>query len=235
MDAKFYGVICIIFFSGAVGGTINYLISNPETNKLTSWLKATFIGIGAAFLVPLFLRTISSGLLTDIFAKSPLKDPTADDYLVLSGFCLLAAISSRSFIQTLSDKILRETKEARREVAEVKAEMGVIESSVAPIIDSMTEQDVDDAEQLTIKSVSVTDIEREILKALSSHPKFTIRSLTGIAQDICKEKDVDREQVRTALINLANQGLVTEIVGKTGIGVRWSITHRGKSIIYDDA
>ena len=231
MDDRLYGIVIIMLASGAVGGTINYLIANPDPHKFTSWLKAAFIGIGAAFLVPLFLRTISSGLLADILAKNPSKDPSADDYFVFSGFCLLAAISSRLFIQTLSDKILRETRQARREVAEVKAEIGAIETSVAPILDSMTEQDPDDSPQQKLDVINVTDLEKAVLNVLAAHPRFTLRSLTGITHEIRKERDVDREQIRAALLSLVRQGLATEVVGKTGIGMRWSITHRGKTVI----
>jgi hypothetical protein len=103
-------VIAIILLSGIVGGTINYFLSKPDKMDVFTWMRTAFIGVGAAFLMPLFLNTISISLLSDMFKENS----THDNYFVFSGFCLLAAISSRAFIQTLSDKVLKEAKEARR-------------------------------------------------------------------------------------------------------------------------
>jgi len=227
LNYKLMSVIAIILLSGIVGGTINYFLSKPVKMDVFTWMRTAFIGVGAAFLMPLFLNTISSSLLSDIFKENP----THDSYLVFSGFCLLAAISSRAFIQTLSDKVLKEAKEARREVAEVKSEVGKIESSFYPIVDSMTEQDTEKSDQQELFSSKVTDLELEILQALTSHPKFTLRSLTGITQEMNKVKDVGREDVRVGLANLAELRLVNEIIGNTGFGSRWAIAHNGKTIV----
>jgi hypothetical protein len=220
-------VIAIILLSGIVGGTINYFLSKPDKMDVFTWMRTAFIGVGAAFLMPLFLNTISSSLLSDMFKENS----THDNYFVFSGFCLLAAISSRAFIQTLSDKVLKEAKEARREVAEVRSEVGEIESSFYPIVDSMTEQDTEKSDQQEFLSSKVTDLELKILQALISHPKFTLRSLTGITQEMNKVKDVGREDVRSGLANLAELGLVHEIIGKMGIGSRWAIARNGKTIV----
>ncbi|MCX5886197.1 MAG: hypothetical protein NT096_09865 [Proteobacteria bacterium] len=224
MDYRLAGVISIILLTGIAGGTINYFLSKPEKLEWSSWLITSFVGIGASFLMPLFLRTISSNLLSDLF----IEKVKYDDYLVFFGFCLLAAISSRAFIQTLSDKVLKEAKEARKEVAAVKAEIGEIESSFAPIVDSMTEQELEKSAQSEAIRAELTDLEKEILKAITSHPKFTLRSLTGITQAVNKNKtqEISREEIREGLINLVNHGYVAEVMGKTG--VRWALTQSGK-------
>ena len=80
------------------------------------------------------------------------------------------------------------------------------------------------------KDTKISDLEKEVLRVLQSHPKFTRRSITGIKEAISQKMDVGREQVRNALNNLAKHGFVNEIVGTTGTGARWSITNQGKAI-----
>lgn len=218
-------ILAIMLTTGIAGGTINYFLSKPGKIEWSSWFTAAFVGVGAAFLMPLFLRTISSNLLSDLFKENA----KYEDYLVFIGFCLLAAISSRAFIQTLSDNVLKEARAARREVKEVKAEVGEIESSVAPIVDSMTEQDLEKPTQTEAVNSTITDLEKEILRTLTSHLKFTLRSLTGITNEINETTKVSKEEVRTGLDNLVKQGLAAETMGKKGI--RWSITYPGKTIL----
>mgnify|MGYP001590195545 CR=1 FL=1 len=124
-------LIAIILIFGALGGWVSYLLNeqeptnnsagnnsaNPNGNKgrWGSWIKPVIIGIAAAFLVPLFLQTISSQLLRDGYSNYLYL-------LVFAGFCLVAAISSKAFITTLSDKILQVAKEAKKEAREAKNE-----------------------------------------------------------------------------------------------------------------
>ena len=95
-------------------------------------------GIGAALLMPLFLSMLSSSLLPDMLAA----DPKLDDFLVFGGFCLLAAISARTFIQTLSDKILREVKETKKEQVLLGEQVKSVKSNVeSAIISAQAAQD----------------------------------------------------------------------------------------------
>ena len=102
----------VMVFAGVLGGAINVALGDVEKPSREAWAKSVLVGIGAAFLVPLFLKTVSSSLVADI-----LKPGNADEasWWVFGGFCLLAAISSRKFIQSLSDSILKEARDARRE------------------------------------------------------------------------------------------------------------------------
>ena len=95
--------------AGSVGGVVNVAL-NETLRTGWVWFTNVLAGIAAAFLVPLFLNTMKSTLIADI--QKP--EATEEGYLILGGFCLLAAMSSRSFIQSLSSKVLQEAKEARR-------------------------------------------------------------------------------------------------------------------------
>lgn len=110
---------------------VKFQKSTSEKNKKDTGVKGKkveperfkyiLLGIGAAFLVPAFLNMISSNLASS-------KDN--NDYLIFAGFCLIAAIFSKRFINTLGERILKEAVEAKRlgqknrqELKENKAEI----------------------------------------------------------------------------------------------------------------
>src|SRR5262245_56110250 len=96
---------------GVLGGTINFVLASGDAvHGSVGWARAALLGVGAAILIPLFLNTISSNLLSDVLTAA---EPGASA-LVFAGFCLVAAISSRAFIQTLADRVLAEAREAKR-------------------------------------------------------------------------------------------------------------------------
>ena len=98
--------IGIMIVAGIFGGVVNLALN--ETSR-RDWYWTILAGIGAALLIPLFLKTVSSQLLLNILKAAP-EEPASptlcDDCLVFFGFCLLAALSSRAFIQGLGQKIL---------------------------------------------------------------------------------------------------------------------------------
>lgn len=121
VNIPYYVHLLIIGFimigTGLLGGFAGYLIektrlmsSNLAKNKTyqEGFFKGKnyfmITGICAALLIPLFLSTISSQLMSES-QKDPLK------YFIFGGFCLLVAIFSKQFISSLSDKILKEVKE----------------------------------------------------------------------------------------------------------------------------
>lgn len=103
--ANTYLILILISFGGILGGTVNYFQTHSkDEGSFRKYVSCVVIGIAAAFLVPLFLRTISSNLITG--------SPQPLDYLVFLGICLVAAIFSKRFIYSIGAKVLREAKEA---------------------------------------------------------------------------------------------------------------------------
>lgn len=108
----------------------------PNEEKQNVW-ESIIIGVGASLMVPLFLNMISSNLLDVIRGTQTVPGDTSK-LLVFFGFCLVAGISSRAFIRTISDRVLSEAKEAKQKarkadekVNEIKAE---IETTVSPAL-----------------------------------------------------------------------------------------------------
>ena len=202
----------IMLVAGIAGGTINFALSRGAQSTVQDWAWAVAIGIGASFLMPLFLSTLSSNLLTNLLGDT--VNPS--DAFVFAGFCLLGAIASRAMIQTLTDKVLREARAARREVSE-------LESAVAPILDKETEQD-DEPVPSTQARAPLNEDQQAVLNALHQD-RFSLRSISGISRDSKRAPN----QVTSTLGSLSGMGLATEVEGKKG--KRWALTPSGRQWI----
>jgi len=109
-------IIGIIIIAGLLGGFTNFLLLYNLTYKKkecwVSFFKSMFLGLCASITVPLFLQIIQTNLL-----DFP-KDTTFQDknYFVLFGFCVLAAIFSKTFLENLNSKV----NKVEQKVDEVK-------------------------------------------------------------------------------------------------------------------
>ena len=95
-------IIAIIFVAGVAGGTVNFALSRRGSSvrkdlvekdlSRKEWFWSVAVGLGAAFLMPLFLNTISSTLLQDILDATPAEPASRADIYVFGG---LSAGSNR--------------------------------------------------------------------------------------------------------------------------------------------
>jgi hypothetical protein len=215
-------VFLIIVIAGILGGSANYLTEEKKTDGsgIALWLNRVIVGIVAAFLIPLFLETMSSDLLKNILSKT---DEAIKDYFVFFGFCLLGAISSRLLIQTLSEKIFQLAKDAKLQADKANAKTQELDAVVAPFVERGTEEESPEGGKIiapkTIRSSARMDKEAdEVLSALN-HPKYTLRSASGISADTNLDKSVVSEKLKT----LTAEGLASELEDR-GKGIRWAIT-----------
>jgi DNA-binding MarR family transcriptional regulator len=215
-------ILTTIVVAGILGGFVNFLLAKPDDVPAPSKTRSVVVGVAASALVPLFLNMISSNLISDI------QKPDYTKLLVMFGFCLVAAISSTAFIRTLSDRVLSEAKQAKREASEAKAEVSEVHQAVQPIVDKETESDpAESSARVQETTSSLTATELKLLSALSSG-KFTLRSEGGLAKEIA----VDRSEVATLLQELRSRGLVQRTHVRGGDrGTRWSITEAGRSAL----
>lgn len=136
-DPDWWVIFACISLSGLFGGLTRFFLDwyladddgatgsgeNSATKLLgasPSW--ATFfgnliVGVTGAFLVPLFLNSISSTLLetSTVEAHQP-------KLFILIGFCLAASVFAKQFIPTVGAKALRIAGEAKEESDEAKKE-----------------------------------------------------------------------------------------------------------------
>jgi hypothetical protein len=114
-------LLVIIVSVGAFGGILNYLHSfdTLEKDKRNRYVKInyTFLGIGSALVVPAFLKMIASDLIKNTDKYDNIN------YLIFAGFCFVAAIFSRRFINTIGEKILETAKQAEKTANESKQQV----------------------------------------------------------------------------------------------------------------
>jgi hypothetical protein len=126
-----------MLFAGFLGGTVNYYLTytKKEDGGSRKYWTCVIIGLAASLLVPLFLKTISSNLINCTNSGCP----QALDYLVFLGICLIAAIFSRRFIDSVAAKILKEAKEATEKAEQAQENVEQISESNDAINKAITE------------------------------------------------------------------------------------------------
>lgn len=132
-------IIATMVGAGVLGGAINTILSRSLPLKdgeppLPGLGAHIVLGVGAALIIPLFLSMISSGLVGDLAKGNELTPELFAKLLVLVGFCLLAAISSRAFLQSMTQRLLREVAEAKRMAREAKEDAGQARSEAGAAV-----------------------------------------------------------------------------------------------------
>jgi hypothetical protein len=213
-------IVGVMLLAGFLGGAINHFLTQEEDAKPRSMIRSLAVGIGASFMVPLFLNMISSNLIDEIrgTGTNP-ANPTK--LLVLAGFCLVAAVSSRAFIRTLSDRVLAEAKAARKEAKQAKEEVQEVQANIDPILQKETEKELAaDQPASLLTGETVSDDERKILEAFA-RSRYALRTLTGISKDA----GYDRVHGNGILSSLEQKGFVGKKVRDNG--TRWYIKQGG--------
>jgi CRP-like cAMP-binding protein len=189
-------LISTIVFFGLLGGLVNAIRTNQ---KRQDYWKSLVKGLVAALLVPVFLEIIKSelgrNLTTELY-----------DYLIFGGLCLVAAIFSDKFIDTLGERILQKAREAEEKAEESN-------KKVDTVIDKRAEPEEDDepAEQRILKFEEFNDsINKDnitnIIKSLKNKD-YEYRTAGGIAKDT----GLSRITVTKMLADLQKNGIVTKI------------------------
>ncbi|RPH34672.1 hypothetical protein EHM92_07630 [bacterium] len=205
MIPNIWTLLGIMTLAGAFGGMINYFTERRDSPRKSSIIRSLVVGIGASYLVPLFLNMISSDLMEKL-------DQDAGKLLVFVGFCLIAAITSSAFIHSLSDKVLKEASEARRLSKE-------LHDAMMPILLRETEPAPEEGKLKKLNDDEVMGAETsDVLHALASG-KYAWRTLDGLHEQM----GVDRTRIETRLELLTQGGYVVSRGDAQGVR-RWAIT-----------
>lgn len=127
--------VATMALAGIIGGAASYLLSSPSKGsppvfKDRDFYKAVSIGLVASFLVPLFLQLISSNLIDNTLADDKLN---FNSLLILASYCLIVAISSRKFIEMITNSTLDK----------LNTKVDSLSGDVATIRDAHTEDGVE--------------------------------------------------------------------------------------------
>lgn len=218
MNWHLWSLISVMVIAGGFGGLVNYFYCKDD--KATIW-KSMILGLGASFLVPLFLNMISSSLLVDS-KEDPYK------ILVFMGFCLIAAISSKAFIGTISDKIMEVAKQAEDTALEAKEQIQKVKEIVDPLATKETEQDyteeqsTDNSELIIIEAIGEEG--KAILSALD-HGKHTFRAIISLS----RETKMSTAATLSLLHKLESLGLIGRL--KTNNTIHYFLTMQGRKLI----
>lgn len=220
-----WNIALVMLAAGTLGGLVNSFLTDPTDEKPLEWWKHIAVGVAASFMVPLFLNMISGDLIDKIRGIDG-KAPDYSKLFVLAGFCLVAAVSSRAFIRSLSERVLQQVKSAAKEATEAKAEAADAKAAVAPLIE--VEDASDTLSALAASKEPVTDAEElAVLKAMTQS-SYSLRSITGLAKDSKLTKAV----VNSTLSSLIGKGLASQTVNSKE-QPRWFPTQEGRTLAND--
>lgn len=219
-------IATVMLVSGALGGLVNYFLSDAQDEKVLNWWQHVFVGVVAAFIVPLFFN-MASGDLIDKIRGVDGKPPDYSKLFVLAGFCLVAAASSRAFIRSLSERVLQEVKSAKRKAEEAKAEAAAAKAVVAPFVENEVSEEAPVQTKLTeqARKIDITNDEHAVLVAMASGA-YSMRSISGMAKDA----NLSKQAVNAALTKLIEKGYVGQGRSSTSDQPRWFITQEGRTV-----
>lgn len=208
-------LILIIAGCGLLGGIINYFRTTDGFHDSKFILfKSLITGLGAAALVPLFLKMISSDLLVT-------SQTNELEYFVIGGFCLVSSIFSAKFIDSIGEKLQIQVNQVAKEVKEVKNDLEEV----------TTENEYEKETEWNNEYETLNEEEKLILQKMYLS-KFTYRSISGIAREIISTRD----DTLTLLNNLVVKGYVEKALRKNSV-FRWKLSDNGRKIVaenYDD-
>lgn len=195
MDKNIYLPLTMLI-CGIIGGVTDQAVESIQNNGTIK--KGIFgkimLGVVAAFLVPLFLNTISSNLVEKVGSD-------IQSFYVFIGFCLLASLSPMVFIKTLSDKAIAALQNGQKDInKQVKQISGTVESIVVKNVEIPIEpnDDLDVSDTNIIKKgnlINLTDdpSESKILLELGRNSKTflyvnTLAEAAGLARGAAIKK-----------------------------------------------
>ncbi|MCG8614906.1 MAG: hypothetical protein MI802_01710, partial [Desulfobacterales bacterium] len=148
----------------------------------------------------------------------------AKEFLIFAGFCFLGSISSRAFINRLSDKFLKDTERNIRETHQLKSKTTNIEDVLENVLTDKYEGSPDLDEEI-ISSLKQEEV--KVLKALPNK-EFKFRSFDKIVESLAEDK-IYTTQIQRTLDNLDSKGFVTKFDKENG--EFWAITPIGTKTI----
>lgn len=235
--------------------------TEPHWRSDRMFYTSIVLGIAASLVVPVFLQIVAIGVnenllanfLTNIGDKCSPKNQVKA-YVSLTtifGFCMLAAISSRSFLIGLSAKMLLNLEEkinkVKTEATDYSKQVQVVKQGVEAelVAKSATIPDEDeenrkagendrenpimDDNEEPVTAEPLNDLDQAILAALAAKPN-TRRSVKGIRDDpAMKGQNFEFRHVSQQLHRLSAGGFVQRIQSRDASSgyPRWQLTTKG--------
>jgi len=229
-----YNVILLLVVmtgSGLLGGAANHLLLQQDDPENAKRSRSFILGLVASFIVPLLLRTISSDLI-DKITTIRYGSGLPFDFFVFTSFCLVAAVFSRTFVETVSKRLLAEIERAKQESKEARARAAIAEERISqaePVLrkemDELSEPQSASPRMVlpTVfqpEELPVDRTDQEILTTLTSEP-YSYRTAGSIAAEVQEaETDIGKRLERMREHALAGKW-------NTPTRTLWFLTNKG--------
>jgi len=212
-------LILIILISGIVGGFANYYRSLRNKGDRQYFLKRSIItGMVASACVPLFLNMVSSSLLQ-------LKNQIPDLF-VFTGFCLIAAYFSFSFLKSLSDRTLGELDQRTIELDKKTANL----EKESKKKDKLLEAALLEVEKLK-KVQPKVEVPEKVLKNLSNKLPFAKQDISSLLNLLSPQENVFSNDRFKDLLNV-DQSKSSDILDRLEASTALSKYKLGSSTFY---
>ena len=215
--------------SGLLGGAANFLLLHKDDPEYAKRSRSFVLGLVASLLVPLFLKAIASDMV-DKITTIHYGSGIPFDFFVFASLCLLAAVFSRTFAETVAKRLAAEVEKAKRESQEAQTRAALAEEKASltePVLRQEMEQRTEPLPESARRSIppSIQDLpvdhtDRELLQALLKG-QYSYRTVSSLAAEVqMEEPDAVRRLERMRKHALA---------GKKTTATRnlWFLTDRG--------
>ncbi|MCH8550615.1 MAG: hypothetical protein LAT62_01685 [Natronospirillum sp.] len=212
-------LIAVMLMAGVFGGLVNYYLHGQHDPEIVSLPRSLVVGGAASFLMPVILSLLGSDLV-----NQSQGDP--GQLVLFAGFCLIAALASRIFIISTTDRIMQVARDARQRSEQLELDMHNFQLQMSPLIESETENEsLEDDNHGVVPDADEVDVTgTNVLKSLGSG-RYIFRSLRGL----CVDTDHDEGTVTKTLNVLVSRGMAGRVNGVKG--VRWYVTEQGRRFL----
>lgn len=222
----------IMVFCGLLGGLANWVLEESyskssgdrETKPPLSMLGGYLIlGVVASLVIPLFLNMISSNLLVEARTEP-------HRWLVFAGFCLLAAVFSRSFLRGMYGWVMERLGEVQTKVETVDEKLANVKRDVITMQDDLSEEEYLPAkiEESRLTGENIEKDELAILRAMTTG-RHVYRSISGLQRDAGLDGKT-REEMKELLERMVAKGFLEERLASKGTP-RWNMSEKGRDLI----
>jgi hypothetical protein len=182
--------------SGVLGGAANYMLLHKDDPAYAKRSRSFVMGLVASLLAPLFLKTISSDMI-DKISTIRYGSGVPFDFFVFTSFCLLAAVFSRTFAETVAKRLAAEVEKAKRESQEAQTRAALAEeraSEAEPVLRQAMEERTEPLPESARNSIPpqlqdlpIDHADRELLKALLNG-QYSYRTVSSLAAEVQMEE-----------------------------------------------
>ena len=222
-------MLTVMAGAGTLGGSANYLLLQKADPEHASRPRCLVLGLVGSFLMPLLLKTISSDLV-DKITTVRFGTGIPFDFFVFASVCLVAAVLSRTLVETIGQRLLAEVEQAKQESRQAKT-LAIRADDRISQAEPILRKEMDEwTEPLTAETalalppsppdVPVDETDEELLKTLTNE-RYSYRTVPAIATEV----QGDETEIGKRLEKMREQALA----GKRATLTRtlWYLTNKG--------